>query len=304
MKEMVVISGKGGTGKTSIVASFAALAKNAVMADCDVDAADLHLLLAPDIKQTQDFVGGKLAAVVVEKCVGCGQCKEVCNFDAVRLDGPVNDIVEKTYTIDPVSCEGCGVCARFCPVDAIKFEDAVNGQWFVSETRFGAMVHARLGVAQENSGKLVSLIRKEAKQIAAERDNDLIIVDGPPGIGCPVIASVTGADLVVAVTEPTLSGRHDLDRVVELTRHFGIPTAICINKCDINGELTEEIRNTAVQDNLKIVGEIPYNPAVTKAQVAGKSIVEYSNGGLKGRLTALWRSVMETLEENQKTGAK
>jgi MinD superfamily P-loop ATPase len=298
MKEMVVISGKGGTGKTSIVASFAALAKNAVMADCDVDAADLHLLLAPDIKQTQDFVGGKLAAVVVEKCVGCGQCKEVCNFDAVRLDGPVNDIVEKTYTIDPVSCEGCGVCARFCPVDAIKFEDAVNGQWFVSETRFGAMVHARLGVAQENSGKLVSLIRKEAKQIAAERDNDLIIVDGPPGIGCPVIASVTGADLVVAVTEPTLSGRHDLDRVVELTRHFGIPTVICINKCDINGELTEEIRNTADKNNLKIVGEIPYNPAVTKAQVAGKSVVEYSNDSFKDHIISLWESVIGTLEEN------
>jgi MinD superfamily P-loop ATPase len=298
MKEMVVISGKGGTGKTSIVASFAALAKNAVLADCDVDAADLHLLLVPDTKQTQDFVGGKLAAVVVEKCVGCGQCREVCNFDAVRLDGRGNDIVEKTYLIDPVSCEGCGVCAHFCPVDAIEFGDAVNGQWFISETRFGAMVHAKLGIAQENSGKLVSLIRKEAKHIAAEQGNDLIIVDGPPGIGCPVIASVTGADLVVAVTEPTLSGRHDLDRVVELTRHFGIPTVICVNKCDINGELTEEIRNTADKNNLKIVGEIPYDPAVTKAQVAGKSVVEYSNGNLKDHIISLWESVIGTLEGN------
>ena len=298
MKEMVVISGKGGTGKTSIVGSFAALAKNAVLADCDVDAADLHLLLVPDTKQTQDFVGGKLAAVVVEKCVGCGQCREVCNFDAVRLDGRGNDIVEKTYLIDPVSCEGCGVCAHFCPVDAIEFGDAVNGQWFISETRFGAMVHARLGIAQENSGKLVSLIRKEAKHIAAERDNELIIVDGPPGIGCPVIASVTGADLVVAVTEPTLSGRHDLDRVVELTRHFGIPTVICVNKCDINDELTEEIRNSADKNNLKIVGEIPYNPAVTKAQVAGKSVVEYSNGSFKDHIISLWESVIGTLEGN------
>ena len=298
MKEMVVISGKGGTGKTSIVGSFAVLAKNAVLADCDVDAADLHLLLVPDIKQTQDFVGGKLAAVVVEKCVGCGQCREVCNFDAVRLDGRGNDIVEKTYSIDPVSCEGCGICTRFCPVNAIKFGDAVNGQWFISETRFGAMVHAKLGIAQENSGKLVSLIRKEAKHLAAERDNDLIIVDGPPGIGCPVIASVTGADLVVAVTEPTLSGRHDLDRVVELTRHFGIPIVICVNKCDINGELTEEIRNTADKNNLKIVGEIPYDPAVTKAQVAGKSVVEYSNGGLKDDIISLWESVIGALEGN------
>jgi MinD superfamily P-loop ATPase len=300
MKELVVISGKGGTGKTSIVASFAALAKNAVLADCDVDAADLHLLLDPDIKQTHDFSGGKLAAVVTEKCTGCGRCQEVCNFDAVQFDGPGNDIVGKTYTIDPISCEGCGVCVHFCPVDAIEFEDAVNGQWFISETRFGSMVHARLGVAQENSGKLVSLIRKEAKQIAAEQNNDHIIVDGPPGIGCPVIASVAGADLVVAVTEPTLSGRHDLDRVVELTRHFGIPTVICINKCDINGRLAEEIRNTAGKNNRKIVGEIPYDPAVTKAQVAGKSIIEYSNGSLRERIIYLWESVLGALEGNGK----
>jgi MinD superfamily P-loop ATPase len=300
LKEIVVISGKGGTGKTSIVASFAALANNAVLADCDVDAADLHLLLDPDIKQTHDFSGGKLATVVTEKCIGCGRCREVCNFDAVLFNGPGNDIVGKTYTIDPISCEGCGVCVHFCPVDAIEFEDAVNGQWFISETRFGSMVHARLGVAQENSGKLVSIIRKWAKQIATERNNDYIIVDGPPGIGCPVIASVAGADLVVAITEPTLSGRHDLDRVVELTRHFGIPTVICINKSDINGKLAEEIRNTAGKNNLKIVGEIPYDPVVTKAQVAGKSIVEYSNGSLRECIISLWESVLGALEGNGK----
>jgi len=300
MKELVVISGKGGTGKTSIVASFAALAKYAVLADCDVDAADLHLLLAPEIKQTHDFSGGKLATVIAEKCIGCGRCREVCNFDAVLFDDPGNDIAEKTYTIDPLSCEGCGVCVRFCPVDAIEFKDAVNGQWYVSDTRFGYMVHARLGIAQENSGKLVSLIRKEAKQIAAERDSDLIIVDGPPGIGCPVIASITGADLVVAVTEPTLSGRHDIERVAELTKHFGIPTVICVNKCDVNPELTKEIRETAHEWHLKAVGDIPYDPAVTRAQVAGKSIVEYSNGSLRDRLASLWQSVLEVLEENEK----
>lgn len=304
MKELVVISGKGGTGKTSIVASFAALAKNAVLADCDVDAADLHLLLDPDVKQTHDFSGGKLAAVVAEECVGCGRCMEVCNFDAVRFEGPGNDIVGKTYIIDPISCEGCGVCVHFCPVDAIEFEDAVNGQWYVSGTRFGSMVHARLGIAQENSGKLVSLIRKETKQIAAEQDNDLIIIDGSPGIGCPVIASITGADLVLVVTEPTLSGRHDLDRVTELTQHFKIPTVICINKCDVNMELTEEIHKAAHKWNLKTMGDIPYDPAVTKAQVAGKSIIEYSNGSLRGCLMALWQSVLETLEENEKAGAK
>jgi len=300
LKEIVVISGKGGTGKTSIVASFAALANNAVLADCDVDAADLHLLLDPEIKQTHDFSGGKMASIVAEKCIGCGRCREVCKFDAVLFNGPGNDIVGKTYTIDPISCEGCGVCVYFCPVNAIEFGDAANGQWFVSETRFGSMVHARLGIAQENSGKLVSLIRKEAKQIAAEQNNHLIIVDGPPGIGCPVIASIAGADLVVAVTEPTLSGRHDIARVVELTKHFGIPTVICINKCDINQELAEQIRSKAHKWKLKTIGDIPYDPAVTKAQVAGKSIIEYSNGSLRDRLMSLWQSVLKTLEENEK----
>lgn len=301
MRELIVISGKGGTGKTSIVASFAALAHNPVLADCDVDAADLHLLLDPDIKQTHDFSGGKLAVVVAQICIGCGRCEEVCNFDAALFNGPGNDIVGKTYTIDPISCEGCGVCVHFCPVDAIEFEDAVNGQWFISETRFGTMVHARLGIAQENSGKLVSLIRKEAKQIAAKGNNDLIIVDGSPGIGCPVIASIAGADLVLVVTEPTLSGWHDLDRVTELTEHFNIPTVICINKCDINLKVAEEIKNMAIERNLKVVGEITYDPAVTKAQIAAKSIVEHSNGGIKEQVVSLWESVLGELEEKADT---
>ncbi|MFC1635514.1 ATP-binding protein [Planctomycetota bacterium] len=298
MKEIVVISGKGGTGKTSIVASFAALAKNAVLADCDVDAADLHLVTDPTVKKTVDFSGGKLASIITDKCIGCGRCEDVCNFGAATFDGPGNDVVEKTYTIDPISCEGCGVCVHFCPVDAIEFEEAINGQWFVSETRFGPMVHARLGIAQENSGKLVSLIRKEAKRLATERNNDLIVVDGSPGIGCPVIASITGADLVLVVTEPTLSGRHDLDRVTELTKHFNIPTAICINKCDINTSIAKQIRNAAHSQNLKIAGEIAYDPAVTKAQIAGQSLVEYSNGRLKDQIVSLWESVLGVMSGN------
>lgn len=298
MKELIVISGKGGTGKTSIVASFAALAKNAVLADCDVDAADLHLLLTPDVKQTADFTGGKLASVITENCIGCGRCKEVCNFDAPVFDGPRTDIVEKTYRIDPVSCEGCSVCVHFCPVDAIRFNEVINGRWFISETRFGSMVHAQLGIAQENSGKLVSLIRKEAKKIAAERGNDFIIVDGSPGIGCPVIASITGGDLVLVVTEPTLSGRHDLERVVELTKHFDIPAMICINKYDINPKITEEIKNAANGWNLQIAGEIAYDSSATKAQIAARSIVEYSNGSLKGQIISLWESVLCALQES------
>ena len=297
MKEIVVISGKGGTGKTSIVASFAALATNAVLADCDVDAADLHLVLQPDIKQTHDFSGGKLASVITEKCIGCGRCEEVCNFDAAVFEGPANDVVGKTYTIDPIACEGCGVCVKFCPVDAIEFQDAVNGQWFISQTRFGPMVHARLGIAQENSGKLVSVIRREAAQLAAEQQKDIIIVDGAPGIGCPVIASITAADLVLIVTEPTVSGEHDLNRVLQLTRHFGIPTAVCINKYDINTSLAQMIEKNTQQENLSVIGRINYDNVVTKAQVAGTSIVEYADGQLKGQIVSLWESLLDMLKE-------
>ena len=296
MKEIVVISGKGGTGKTSIVASFAALAKNAVLADCDVDAADLHLILEPDTKQTHDFSGGKLASIITAKCIGCGRCEDVCNFDAAIFNGPANDVVERTYTIDSIACEGCKVCAEFCPVDAIEFKDAVNGQWFISNTRFGPMVHAKLGIAQENSGKLVSLIRKEAKKIATEQNRDLIIADGSPGIGCPVIASITGANLVLAVTEPTISGQHDLDRVIELTEYFKIPTAVCINKYDINVEIAKTIERKANEKNLKVVGNIAYDTTVTKAQIAAKSIVEYSNNGLKEQIVLLWESILDILK--------
>jgi MinD superfamily P-loop ATPase len=295
MKEIVVISGKGGTGKTSIVASFAALADNAVLADCDVDAADLHLLLEPDIKQSNNFSGGKLASIITEKCIGCGGCEEVCNFDAAMFNGPPNDVVARTYTIDSIACEGCGVCVHFCPVDAIEFKDAINGKWFISDTRFGPMVHARLRPAQENSGKLVSLIRKQSKRIATEQNKDLIITDGSPGIGCPVIASISGADLVLAITEPTISGQHDLDRVVELTNHFNIPTAVCINKYDINLKVAKAIERTAQERDLKVVGKIAYDIAVTKAQIAAKSIVEYSSNGLKDQVISLWKSVSDLL---------
>ena len=299
MKEIVVISGKGGTGKTSIVASFAALARDAVLADCDVDAADLHLVLEPRVKQTHNFSGGKLAVVSTEKCIGCGRCEEVCNFDAALFNGPANDVVEKTYTIDSIACEGCGVCVHFCPVDAIEFKDTVNGQWFISDTRFGPMVHAKLGIAQENSGKLVSLIRKQAKQIAINQNRDLIIVDGSPGIGCPVIASITAADLVLAVTEPTTSAQHDLDRVVELTEHFKIPTAVCINKYDINPEIAKAIEQRANERDLKVLGKIAYDNIVTKAQIAAKSIVEYSSKGLKKQVTSLWKEVLAMLNSEE-----
>ena len=297
MHEIVVISGKGGTGKTSIVASLAALAGNVVLADCDVDAADLHLLLQPDVKEKHDFSGGKSASIISEKCIGCGRCAEVCNFSAVALDGPANDVVEKTYTIDPVSCEGCGVCFYFCPLNAIEFKDAVNGQWFVSNTRLGPMVHAKLGPAQENSGKLVSLIRKQAKQIATEQNKDFIIVDGSPGIGCPVIASITTADLVLVVTEPTISAQHDLERVIELTGHFKIPTVVCINKYDINHKMAQEIERKMKNIDIAVIGQLPYDTSVTKAQIAGQNIIEYSNDGLSNQIKSLWQTILDIIKK-------
>jgi len=295
VKELVVISGKGGTGKTSIVAAFASLAKNAVLADCDVDAADLHLVLEPDVKQTSDFSGGKQASIVAEKCIGCGKCKELCRFNAINFDGPANDIVAKTFTVDHVSCEGCKVCVEFCPADAIEFKDAINGQWFISDTRFGTMVHAKLGIAEENSGKLVFLIRKETKRIAEEQKKDLIIVDGSPGIGCPVIASITGADLVLIITEPTLSGKHDLERVAELAAGFKIPTLVAINKFDLNSDMAEQIEKDVLKRNIKVVGKIRYDKAFTKAQIMKASVVEYTSGAVSEDVKALWRNVTYAL---------
>jgi len=295
MKELVVISGKGGTGKTSITAAFASLAQNFVLADCDVDAADLHLVMGPHIKETQDFSGGKQASIVTEKCTGCGKCADMCRFGAISLNGAGNDITEKTYTVDPVSCEGCKVCVEFCPVGAIDFKDAINGQWFISDTRFGPMVHAKLGIAEENSGKLVTLIRKKAKEIAAQQKKTLLIVDGSPGIGCPVIASITGADLVLVVTEPTLSGIHDLERVAQLTSGFGIQTLVCVNKADINPEMTEKIEKDAKEKGLKVIGKIPYDESFTKAQIMKATLIEYTGGDIAEKVKSMFREITYAL---------
>ncbi len=295
MKELVVISGKGGTGKTSITAAFAALAREVVLADCDVDAADLHLVLEPSVKQVSDFSGGKQAVIDAGKCIGCGRCEEMCRFDAIRYNGTGNTMAIKTYVVDPVSCEGCKVCVEFCPAKAIAFNDAINGQWFISETRFGPMVHAKLGIAEENSGKLVTLIRRKAKELASQRGAGLLIVDGSPGIGCPVIASITGADVVLVVTEPTLSGRHDLERVADLTANFGIQTLLCINKADINPEMTTRIAKEAGKRGITVVGEIPYNDAFTKAQIMKATVPEYTGGEITSQIKALWRQVTYAL---------
>jgi MinD superfamily P-loop ATPase len=272
IEELVVISGKGGTGKTSLTASFAVLAGNAVIADCDVDAADLHLVLSPNVLERHEFRSGHEAVIRMEECAGCGVCRDYCRFNAVRMVWEASG--SPAFAVDPVSCEGCGVCVRFCPAKAIDFPERVCGEWMVSETRCGPMVHARLGLAAENSGKLVSIVRREARRIAEENGNGLIIVDGPPGIGCPVISSVTGASLVLVVTEPTVSGEHDLQRVLALTKHFSIPTAVCVNKWDINPSMTEQIEKKAREAGGRVVGRIRYDSGVTAAQLQQLAVVE------------------------------
>jgi len=297
MKELVVISGKGGSGKTSVVASLAALAERAMVADCDVDAADLHLVLAPTVEHREDFVAGKEAEVQPELCAGCGKCVQVCRFDAITLTGPANELVDKTYRIDAIDCEGCGACARICPQEAIRFESVVCGEWFRSATRHGPMVHARLGIAQENSGKLVALVRKEAAGLGERLGLELLITDGPPGIGCPVIASVTGAALALIVAEPTVSGRHDLGRVLQLAEHFRVPAMVCINKWDLNPRVTEEIEAEMHSKNVPLAGRIRYDNSVTRAQVERLSVVEYDGAEAGEDIRAVWRRVRGALDQ-------
>jgi MinD superfamily P-loop ATPase len=272
IRELVIISGKGGTGKTSLTASLAVLAGRVIMADCDVDAADLHLLFPPRNREKQPFYSGHEAIIRPADCIGCGLCLAYCRFDAVQMRGGATG--HALFTIDPAACEGCGLCVHFCPTGAIDFPERLCGEWMISDTRIGPMVHARLGVAAENSGKLVSLVRKQARELAEKEGIGLIITDGPPGIGCPVIASVTGASQVLAVTEPTLSGEHDLGRVLGLARHFDLPAAVCVNKWDLNPEMTERIESKARLSGAQIVGRIRYDSGVTRAMMQEKSIVE------------------------------
>jgi MinD superfamily P-loop ATPase len=252
-------------------------------------------VLSPKIVRREEFSGGQTAVIEADRCMGCGKCASVCRFDAISLDGPANDLIGKTYRIDPIACEGCGVCVYICPVDAVVFSPSVNGEWFVSETRHGPMVHARLGIAEENSGKLVTTIRREANKIAEENGLGLVIIDGSPGIGCPVIASITGASLVLIVTEPTLSGLHDLDRVADLAGHFGIPIAVCVNKSDINSEMTARIHDHCFERNIDVLGDIRYDTAVTRAQIEKNSVVEYDNGSASSDIRLLWGAVTNKL---------
>lgn len=289
MNELVVISGKGGTGKTSIVGAFAYLAKNKVLCDADVDAADLHLLTEPTIRERQEFRSGHKAVIDPEKCTACGLCRELCRYHAIS----------ENFRIDPIDCEGCGVCVYFCPEKTIGFPENTCGEWFISDTRLGPMVHARLGIAEENSGKLVTLVRQKARALAEENKLDLLLTDGPPGIGCPVIASIGGASGILIVTEPTVSGWHDMERVADLARHFKVPAMVCVNKFDLNPEIAQALERFAEEKGLHVLEPIPFDSAFTKSMVQGKTIIEYdekSPGSLA--VKRLWEDIENVFQKS------
>ena len=287
MKQLAILSGKGGTGKTSITACFAVLAKNAVMADCDVDAPDLHMLLHPEIIKAQEFTGSKVAVIDKTKCSECGLCRENCHFDAITTD----------LKVDAVACEGCGVCAVVCAVDAVALTPRISGNAFISKTKFGFMSHAMLYPGESNSGKLVTLVRQNAKILAEKENSDLIIIDGSPGIGCPVIASITGVDAALVVTEPTMSGIHDLKRVLTLLDHFNVATLVCINMYDVNTGNTNKILSFCKENGIEVVGIIPFSSEVTQAMVNGKTIVEYSpESSVAEEIMNMWKKMYHILQ--------
>jgi len=292
VKELLILSGKGGTGKTTITGALASLCKNKFLADCDVDAADLHIILAPESSEKNDFVSGVKAVINPELCTGCGTCYEICRYEAIELD----DVAK----VDDFSCEGCGVCAHFCPEKAIELEPNHCGYWYVSKTRFGPMVHAELMPGEENSGKLVSLVKQQARKMADEAKANFILVDGPPGIGCPVISSFSGANMVLAVTEPTKSGLHDLERVVQLATHFKVPIGVVINKWDLNPEMSESIEDFCQTKGLPLFGRIPFDEEVINALIAKKTVIEFKDCKAAQSIANIWQQIEKILQEENK----
>lgn len=287
MQQITVISGKGGTGKTTFTSAFASLAQNSVFADCDVDAANLYLVLNPENYYQEVFPGAKAAVIDRDKCTNCGICKDVCRFDAI-------DWVNGRIEISDFACDGCELCMRVCPFDAIKMKQSNDSQWFIGITRFGPMVHARLGIAEDLSGKLVTVVREEAKKMAKKENRDGVIIDGPPGIGCPVIASVTGTDKVVAVTEPSQSGLHDLKRIVEMVGNFDLLPYVIINKHDVNKSMTREIEKYCQKNDIPLIGEIPFDETMVEAMVAQQTIIEYApSSKISKLLTGIWSTIIQ-----------
>ncbi|MFZ5449903.1 MAG: ATP-binding protein [Thermodesulfobacteriota bacterium] len=292
IRELVVLSGKGGTGKTSLVGALAALLPEKVICDADVDAADLHLLLRPEVRERHDFYAGHKAVIDADRCVQCGECLHWCRFGAIS----------ESLVINPLLCEGCGVCWYLCPAGAIDFPDNLCGEWFVSDTRFGALVHARLGIAEENSGKLVSLARREARRLAEVQGKSWILTDGPPGIGCPVISSLGDADAVLIITEPSIAGHHDLERVAALAGHFGLPVWVLVNKADLHWQTAEKISQFCVKMGYGFLGFLPFNKDFTRAQVEGKTIMEYHNKKLQALLQEVWERLLSEINGRKPQG--
>ncbi len=293
MKQIVIVSGKGGTGKTFITSSLAVLIDNKIIADCDVDAADLHLMLSPKMIEKHIFKSGKVAILKEELCVGCNKCIDVCRFDAISPSGRI-------VNIDPISCDGCSICSYVCPTKAIVMEEKTSGEWYISETPYGPLVHAKLNIAEENSGKLVSEIRKKASELAESQKRDYIIIDGSPGIGCPVISSISGTDCAVVVTEPTMSGLHDARRIIETAKHFGVSPCIIINKYDLNVNMTNEIEEFCKSNNIPIIGRIPFDESIVKSIVKGVPVVKDSNNRISHILKNIWEELKKKLNTKER----
>lgn len=280
MKELTVISGKGGTGKTSVLGAFATLAESSVICDCDVDAANLHILLSPAIKETNDFYGAKKAEIVSDLCTQCGVCENLCRFTAI-----------KESHVNTLACEGCALCYHVCPAGAVKLRDHLSGRWFVSDTTWGPMIHAKLGIAEGNSGLLVNVVRKKAREVAKENNINLIISDGPPGIGCPVISSLAGTDMALIVTEPTASGIHDMERIAKVAATFGCITAVCINKYDLDEENCKYIEDVAGKLGIPVLGKIPYDPVMAESVLKGIPVTLLEKGEVQSSIKDIWKQV-------------
>jgi len=292
VKQVVILSGKGGTGKTITAAALSHLASlemPIVLVDADVDAANLELVLNPQKLEDHEFRSGQLAVIDEEACTSCGRCAEVCRFDAI--------IVGESYRVDPLNCEGCVSCFYQCPVEAIKMEEPLSGEWYRSDTRYGPLFHAHLFAGQENSGKLVTMVKQQGRLLALDEERELVIIDGPPGIGCPVISACSGADLALLVTEPTVSGVHDLERVLATTSHFGVEALVMINKCDINPTRADEIVDFCRKLDVKVVGRVPYDDIVTEAMVHGQPVTVYGDGPVSQTLREVWVKIKQILSD-------
>ena len=291
MKEITIISGKGGTGKTTVTAALATAGRDLVLCDGDVDAPDLHLILQPEIMESNVFEGNWIARIDQEVCENCGICDEYCRFDAIHLNA------DGQRSIHPYKCEGCRLCERICPSQAISSERSTNNHWFVSQTRAGLMTHARMGPGEENSGKLVTRVRQKAKELARQNGSKYLLTDGPPGTGCATIASVTGTDAVLLVMEPSLSSLHDAGRVIDLVKSFHIPVYALINKCDIHPGMTEQIADYLESQQVKLLGKIPFDEAVVNAMIQGQSVIEYAGASpLSNRLRSAWEQLSQIAE--------